>query len=409
MRRALLFFGRILREVFWLAVAGGIVFGGVWGWQYMAENRGVVEAEPAPRPVALVETVALDPLNGALPIRGEGFVTPLRQLSVSSQVAGRVTYVHPAIAERGRFKEGEVLVRLDDRAAAAALSQAEANIAATRVRLDQNAQDVARTEALLSRGVATQTQLDDLLSARDELEANLNGFTAAQLSSEIALSDRAITAPFDGAVLSKAVEVGDVVGAGQGLADIFTEGELEIDVPVRQADAALIPGLFEGHAAFATVDIPFADYVFRWNAAVSRVEPRVDPATRTLTVTLRLLDLADVEGQTLRGDTLASGAPPALINAFANVVIDGAEPDDTYRIPSTALRSNDTLWIYDESALAIAQVAPVHVDGEDTYVQINGLSDATRVVTTSLAAPVPGMELRNVDTDDRAARLEVAQ
>ncbi len=409
MKKLVALLGTLLRETFWVAVAVGLVVGGVLGFRYLGDNREVVEAQPQPRPVALVETQSLEFLDGPLPIRGEGFVTPLRQLALSAQVGGRVTYVHPAIAERGRFEVGEVLLRLDDRAQIAALSQTDANIAATEARLAQNTQDLERTRALLERGVSTQTQVDDLISDRDELTANLDGLVAARLSAEIALADRIVEAPFTGAVLSKSVEVGDVISAGQGLADIFTEGELEIDVPVRQADAALIPGLFSGSRAHATVDIPFADYVFRWDATVSRVAPQVDPVTRTLTVTLRLDEIANVAGRTVDGVSIASGAPPALINAYATVVIDGIEPENTYRIPSTALRGDGTLWIYDAGTLAVAPAEPVHVDGESTYVQVTGLDPATRIVSSALSAPVPGMPLRDVADPAQAALVETAQ
>ncbi|MEM9012062.1 MAG: efflux RND transporter periplasmic adaptor subunit [Pseudomonadota bacterium] len=398
--------GRVLREAFWLAVAVALVAGGVIGFRYLGENREVVEATPTPRPVALVETIELEPLNGALPIRGEGFVRPLRQVSLSSQVSGRVTYVHPAIHERGRFQAGEVLVRLDDRAAAAALEQADANIAATEARIAKNNQDLERVRRLVERGASTRTQLDDLVSDGDELAANLSGFLAARLSAEIAQQDRMIMAPFDGAVLSEDVEVGDVVNMGQALAEVFTEGDLEIDVPVRQADAALIPGLFEGAAATATVDVPFAGYTFRWNGSVSRVQPQVDPMTRTLSVTVRLDALDDVEGRTVSGQRIASGAPPALVNAYATVVIDGADAADAYRIPSTALRGGDKVWLYDDGTLSIAKADAIHVDGEDTYIDVNGFPAGSRIITSALSAAIDGMPVRDASDRRQAALAE---
>ena len=404
MRKMLRLLLTATKELFWIAVAVALVWGGILGFQYLGENREIVEASPAPRPVALVETVSLEPLTGNLPIRGEGFVRPLRQLSLSSQVSGRVAYVHPTIHERGQFAVGTVLIRLDDRSAAAALEQAEASITATQARIDQNTQDITRIRQLVERGASTRTQLDDLLSLQDELQANMTGYTAARLSAEISQQDRTVTAPFDGAVLAETVEVGDVVSPGQSLATIFTEGELEIDVPVRQADAALIPDLFEGGQASATVDVPFADYTFRWNGVVTRVQPELDPVTRTLAVTLRLTDLQDVEGRALQGGQLASGAPPALINAYASVTIEGAPASDTYVIPSTALRSDNDVWIYDAGMLRTTRVTPVHIDGEDTYIAVSDLAPGTRVITSALSAPVVGMPLRDV-TDRRQAEL----
>ncbi|MEL7013849.1 MAG: efflux RND transporter periplasmic adaptor subunit [Pseudomonadota bacterium] len=407
MRKLLAITQWVVKEAFWLAVAGGLIFGGWYGFQYLGENRVVTEAEPVERPVALVETVSLDPLDGALPIRGEGFVRPLRQLSLSSQVGGRVTYVHPAIHDRTRFEQGEVLVRLDDRAAAAALEQAQANIAATEARIAQNEKDVQRVSQLVDRGASTRTQLDELRSVGDELAANLSGFNAARLAAEIAQADRTIVAPFDGAVLSETVEVGDVVAVGQALAEIYTEGELEIDVPVRQADAALIPGLFEGAQSEATVDVPFADYVFRWQGYVTRVQPEVNASTRTLTVTVRLGDLENVEGRSVTGQTIASGAPPALINAYAQVVIRGADTDDAYSIPSTALRGGDTVWLYNSGKLQMTPADAIHVDGEDTYISAADLPVGSRIITSQLLAPLDGMPVRNV-SDRRQADLNAS-
>ena len=71
MRKLLAITQWVVKEAFWLAVAGGLIFGGWYGFQYLGENRVVTEAAPVERPVALVETVSLDPLDGALPIRGE--------------------------------------------------------------------------------------------------------------------------------------------------------------------------------------------------------------------------------------------------------------------------------------------------------------------------------------------------
>ncbi|MEM7721369.1 MAG: efflux RND transporter periplasmic adaptor subunit [Pseudomonadota bacterium] len=406
MRKVLGLAVKIVREAFWVAVAVAIVAGGILGFRYLGENRDVVEAEPAPRPIALVETVALEQLDGTLPIRGEGFVQPLRQLSLSSQVSGRVTYVHPSIFERGQFDAGTVLVRLDDRAAAASLEQADANIAATQARIEQNAQDVDRVQQLVESGVASRTQLNDLLSARDELAANLSGFMAARRSAEIAQQDRTIIAPFDGAVLSENVEVGDVVSPGQELAAIFTQSAFEVTVPVRQADAALIPGLFEGAAPLATVDVPFADYTFRWQGRVTRIQPELDAVTRTLLVAVRLEQLADVEGASVSGRTIASGAPPALINAYAQVTIDGMAAEGAFRIPSTAMRPGGEVWVYEDGTLTMAEAEAIHVDGEDTYIASDALSPGARVVTSELSAPVAGMALRDARVSQQAALTE---
>ena len=107
MKNILGYIGVGLRELFWVVVAGAVIFGGITGFKYLGENREIVEAEPAPRPITLVETIELKTFNAPLPIRGEGFIQPFRIASLAGQVGGQVIKLHPAITERGVFKQGD--------------------------------------------------------------------------------------------------------------------------------------------------------------------------------------------------------------------------------------------------------------------------------------------------------------
>ena len=399
MKKIIGYLGVGLRELFWIAVAVAVVFGGITGFRYLGENREVIEPTVVERPTTLVETAEIFLIDSALPIRGEGFMQPHRSANLASQVGGQVIELHPAITERGAFKQGEVLVRLDDSAERATLTQTQANIDGTRARLDLNQILLERTEKLRSSGSASQASLDQVRSTQQELSASLNSLIAAQNVAEVSLGRKIVAAPFDGAVLSKNLDIGSVVNGGQAIAEIFTEDRMEIDVPVREADAALIPGLFEGASPSATVSVRFAGQSFEWDAEVTRVAPTLDQRTRTLTVTVELIDIT---GARATGSSiLASGAPPALINSFANVVIEGPQPDATYAVPSTALRGGSELWLLtpsegDGGTLKIVPATLVHVDNETSYVTSASIPKNARLITTALSTPQEGMKLRDV-------------
>ena len=399
MKKIIGYLGVGLRELFWIAVAVAVVFGGITGFRYLGENREVIEPTVVERPTTLIETAEIFLINSPLPIRGEGFMQPHRSANLASQVGGQVIELHPAITERGVFKQGEVLVRLDDSAERATLTQTQANIDGTRARLDLNQILLERTEKLRSSGSASQASLDQVRSTQQELSASLNSLIAAQNVAEVSLGRKIVTAPFDGAVLSKNLDIGSVVNGGQAIAEIFTEDRMEIDVPVREADAALIPGLFEGASPSATVSVRFAGQSFEWDAEVTRVAPTLDQRTRTLTVTVELIDIT---GARATGSSiLASGAPPALINSFANVVIEGPQPDATYAVPSTALRGGSELWLLtpsegDGGTLKIVPATLVHVDNETSYVTSALIPEGARLITTALSTPQEGMKLRDV-------------
>ena len=396
MRKAVGIIGRVFRELVWIAIAGAVVYGGFQGFQLLGDRRPVVQPAPVERPIALVETTDLVLIAGPLPVRGDGFVKPYRSVALSATGGGRIVELHPALIDsQGQFAAGDVLVRLDESNELASLDQIASSIAATEARLDLNRTQLERTKSLRETGSASQGALDQLTAQNAELVANLEGFRAALVVGQIAVDSRTVRAPFAGSVLTKLAEVGSVVAAGQSIAQIYTNGQLDVDIAVREADAALIPGLFAGVEVPAIVTIRFAGRDILWDARVTRVAPQVDPETRTLTITVEVTDVA--AGRTDRMADLASGAPPALINAFARVVVSGDQPTATYAIPSTALRNGGSVWVLnDRAALAILPAELTHVDGETSYVRIDALPDGARLILTALASPIEGMSLRDL-------------
>lgn len=400
MRKTLKFIATALREFFWIAIAGAIVVGGFVGFQYLGENREEVEAAPAERPVTLVDTAEFVPTESPLPIRGEGFVEPFRTVDVSAPSGGRIVTLHPSITELNGFSEGDVLVEIDASNERAQIAQARASIAATEARLELLTTQLTRAQNLRERDAVPQSTVDDLLGQRNEVEANLEGQRASLQTAEVALENKVVRAPFDGKVLTKNAEIGNVVGGGAVIAQIYTDDRMEVAIPIRETDAALIPGLFEERRAPATVSITFAGVEKEWSAEVVRVDPSLDQFTRTLTVTVALLERMEAE------ETFAAGPPPALINAFAKVVVDGIEPTETYAIPSTALRNDgQSVWLYRDSRLAMHPAALVHVDGETSYVRITDLEPEDRLILTTLSAPQPGEALQDTQKDVRTSQV----
>ena len=400
------------REGLWIAIAGAAIYGGYLGFQYLGENRENVEIAPIERPLALVETVEVEPFEQPLPIRAEGFIRPNRQVSLSAQTGGRISELHPAILDLGSFAKGDVLVQLDDSTERALLYQTDANVQATQARLDLVLIQVKRTEELLARGVATQQTLDQFNSQKSELEASLNALSAGRRSAAIAVANKQIIAPFDGSVSEKLLEVGSVVGNGQSIAEIYTDHRMDVVIPVREAEAALIPELFNEDQAKAHVSVDFADQTYVWTAHVTGVDPSLDSRTRTLSVTVSLddLDMPILKKPSL----IASGSPPALINAFSKVEIAGAQLNNVYAIPSTSLRNGNQIWVFDPTDGDLGQltpidVQPVHVDGETTFAVVENWPTGTRLISTSLAAVSDGMILRDISKPDmkQTAELQV--
>ena len=184
-----------------------------------------------------------------------GYVVARRQATVSSKITGRLLEV--AIEEGMTVTAGQILARLDDANARHALQLAEAQSAAATsalkeldVLLRQAEIDLRRMRDLLSKGIESQSTLDKALADRDSLAARLGAARANVTVAEREIGvrrqdveDTLIRAPFDGVVVSKDAQPGEIVspmsaGGGftrTGIGTIVDMASLEIEVDVNEA------------------------------------------------------------------------------------------------------------------------------------------------------------------------------
>ena len=96
----------------------------------------------------------------------------------------------------------------------------------------------------------------------------------------------------------------------------------------------------------------------------------------------------------LRLKLAGSRVPPLLIGEYVRVEIEGRKLEDVFVVPRTALRDNDTVWMFSEdSTLEIRKVSPIWRDAE-TVVLENEVQAGDRLVVSGLPAPVAGMKVR---------------
>ena len=225
---------------------------------------GAILAFRNQRPMVEV-AVAQKVVAGSRPalLNASGYVTPRRRATIAAKITGRVTGV--LFDEGVRVHAGQVLSTLDDSDARRALDSAkadrdasEAAIADFEVQL-RNAQiTLHRAQELQAAGVQTQEALDNARTAADSLKAKIalakEQVTAADARIQVAqqnVDNCVIRAPFEGIVVSKDAQVGEMVspisaGGGftrTGIATIVDMNSNEIEVDVNEAYIArVVPG-----------------------------------------------------------------------------------------------------------------------------------------------------------------------
>jgi RND family efflux transporter MFP subunit len=274
----------------------------VWLLVLIALGAAAVVVNQRGRPLAVeIATVAnAYPSQSITVLNATGRVVAARRASVSSKATGRLEWL--GVQEGQRVAEGEVIARLENRDVAATREQAAAGVKAAEANLVQGEAELADAAVSLKR--ARELAQKEFVSgaAVDTAEARFNKAQAAirTLQAQIAVAQanlRAaavsvdqtlIRAPFDGIVLTKNANVGDILtpfssasgttGAVVTMADMST---LEVEADVSEGSIAKIS---VGQPAEIQLDA-FPD--LRLAGSVSRVVPTVDRSKATLLVKVK--------------------------------------------------------------------------------------------------------------------------
>ena len=356
-------------------------------------------AAPTPSRVPYVSVAPARAGAGPIPVHGAGTVRPRAEVEVAAQVAGKVAWVDPAFQSGGRVRRGQVLFRVEDADYQNRVRQARANVAAQQVALLQAQEEVriARSEYERFRrrragaGVAEAEEASPLALREPQLAATraaLARDSAALADAELALSRTEVRAPFGGIVRSESVAPGRFVAPGQAVGRLYAADAVEVVVPLADADASLLPGLWELRAGdgdrrmAARVFARFGDGSRSWAGYVDRAETALDERTRTVHVIVR------VPGP-FRG-----GGPPLLVGQFVDARIDGGAAEPWFALPRPALRAGDEVWaVRDDSAIAVVPVRVLQRP-EDSVLVTGDLRPGESVVVGGISFATEGMIVR---------------
>lgn len=243
------------------------------------------------KPVAGVATLpalaaaAVELREVELTLSAEAIVEAVRQSTVSSQISGRIVELRFDVGDR--VQKGEVIARIDERAANQALAASEAQVRAAEASLTNARATHERSQQLFAQKFISQAALDksqaDFRSAESQMKAMLAG--AGQASTERSFAT--IVAPYGGVVAVRHVQLGEMATPGKPIMTGFDPSTLRV---VATVAAAQVPAIQAG--ARARVEIPAAN---RWvDAKAITVVPTADPRTHSTQVRIELPD--DIRG-----------------------------------------------------------------------------------------------------------------
>ena len=269
--------------------------------------------------------------GGVSAITANGYVVARTKASVAAKVPGRLAYL--GVSEGSLVRKGEIIARIEGNDLAAALESAKASAGQADAELAQARSDLVRATALEARGVISTVELENARTKANALEAAARAARANARLAAATLENTNVRAPFDGTVLRKDAEVGEIVSpssAGGALsrtaivtmADLST---LEVEVDVNEAYIARITN---GQAARITLDA-YPDTSFA--ASVRQVVPTADRQKATVLVKVSIEDrdpriLPEMGARVdfvPEGQSAAQAATPRRIYVPAAAIVDG--------------------------------------------------------------------------------------
>jgi RND family efflux transporter MFP subunit len=266
----------------WPVVLLVVLVGGAIAWTRLAPQPPEVQ-------VAQVSATGGGSVSGS-GISANGYVVARTKASVSAKVPGRMAYL--GVSEGSTVRAGAIMARIESADYQAVLLAARAAVSQTDVQLAQARRDLARTRTLKDSNLVSDAEVENAQAKVDGIAAGLDVARAQARLAEANLENTNVRAPFDGTVLRKDAEVGEIVApssAGGGLtrtaivtmADLRT---LEVEVDVNEAYIAQVKN---GQSARITLDA-YPDTSF--NGRVRQVVPTADRQKATVQVKVSILD-----------------------------------------------------------------------------------------------------------------------
>ncbi|MFO7445640.1 MAG: efflux RND transporter periplasmic adaptor subunit [Ignavibacteriaceae bacterium] len=162
-----------------------------------------------PVEVKLISAIIQSPSQANASLTASGYVVAQRQAAVASKGTGRLVFL--GVVEGDKVKQGQIIARIEDNDIKAQLDQAKANLQLQEADLKDAENSYNRTKALIQTGSATQMEVDASEARYNRVLASIQYAKASVTAAQVALENTLIRAPFDGTVLTKNAEIGEIV------------------------------------------------------------------------------------------------------------------------------------------------------------------------------------------------------
>lgn len=346
---------------------------------------------------ALVEVLALQPSAQELFVRAQGSVVPAQKISLSAEVAGRVTWVSKDFVPGAHLDSGAPMVRIDSRDFALRAAQARASLAQARntLQIEKARKSVAEREWSMIGSDTASAEGRAVALREPQLRAAEAAVEVAEKTAELAnlqLTRSEIRAPFASFVQAVRADLGQIVGPQTPIAALVGTNEfwVQVAVPLEVLDRIKIPGwnAEQGEGSTAVVSTRLGDSSITREGFVTGLMGDLDPVGRMAKILVTILDPFDLKG----ADDPAR--LPLLVGSYVDVEINTGTESGLLEVPRAAVFEGNKIFVFgDDSRLQLREV-DIAWARPDSLLVSGGLKPGDRVIVSRVPKALPGMKLR---------------
>lgn len=405
--------GTGLSRWMWLIVIVIAIVAGVWYWhaqkpdapsgqQASGQQRKAGSGRPGMRG-ALAPVQAATAVSAAVPryLSGLGTITAANTVTVRSRVDGQLMALH--FQEGQQVKAGDLLAEIDPSQFKVALAQAEGQLARDKATLANARRDLARYQQLSKTNLVSRQELDAQQALVNETLGTIKADEAAVASAQLQLTWSRITAPVDGRVGLKQVDIGNQISSGDtnGIVVLTQTHPIDVLFTLPESDIATI---VQAQKAGKTLTVEAWDRTNKQKLSTGTLlslDNQIDATTGTIKLKGRFENQDDA----------------LFPNQFVNARMLVDTQQDAIVIPTAALQmGNDGhfVWVLNSDNKVSKHTVTTGIQDSEKVVIAAGLSAGDRVVTDGIdrlteGASVEVVEAHNAQTEAPSQKSQGAQ
>lgn len=352
------------------------------GFWYVRQNTAIR--------VKTIQIIESSDLGQDAVLTGQGYVVAQVKAAISSKATGRLQELF--VIEGDKVKKGMIIGRIESNDVQANLNQQKAQIAVlnasvanAQAELEDAHSAYLRQQSLLQNKVGTQSEFDAsqgrwkrALAQVSVAQAQINVQQAAIASAQVLVENTVIRAPFDGTVLSKNANVGEVItalgaaaGARGAVVTLANMSSLEVEADVSESSLSkILPNMPVEISVSAIADKKYKGYV-------NKIIPTADRGKGTVQIKIRFNEI----------DERVLPEMGAKVNFLRQNIANEVQEPAKILIPTSSIltvNGKKTVFIVGAGSKASEQIIKTGaIFGEFTEVK-QGLSPGTSLIISPI-------------------------